>query len=163
MKVTLRKSTDNDIPLLREMLYEAVFWRKSETTPSFDEGLEYPEVKKLLENWGNKKGDTAVIAVVDSVPVGAAWFRYWTDEDSTRGYYDKNIPVAAIGIKENYRKQGIGALLLEKLSEYAAEKKINKISLCVSKDNYAIKLYRKQKFYVVEDISDSLIMIRETK
>jgi hypothetical protein len=38
----LRVSQHSDVSFLREMLYEAVFWRASVNKPSFKEGLAYP-------------------------------------------------------------------------------------------------------------------------
>ncbi len=68
----LRGSHRSDIPFLRKMLYEAVFWRASVNKPSFEEGLAYPDVSKSLADWGERDGDTAVVATINSIPVGAA-------------------------------------------------------------------------------------------
>ena len=58
------------------MLYEAVFWRVSDNKPSFEKGLAYPEVSKSLTDWGERDGDTAIVARLNSTPIGAAWYRY---------------------------------------------------------------------------------------
>ena len=86
MKLILRESRQSDIPYLRQMLYEAVFWRAGEKKPPFEEGLKYPGVSNALVEWGERDGDAAVVAVIDTNPVGAAWYRYWTESNSTRGY-----------------------------------------------------------------------------
>lgn len=44
----LRDSQHSDIPFLRQMLYEAAFWRASVNKPSFEDGLAYPDVSKSL-------------------------------------------------------------------------------------------------------------------
>ena len=59
----LRKSKQSDIPFLREMLFEAVFWRASDNKPSLEEGLAYPEVSNALAGFGEREGDVAVVAV----------------------------------------------------------------------------------------------------
>lgn len=162
-EIILRKLQSSDFPFMRKMLYEAVFWRKTNNRPEFEEGLAYPDVAKALENYGKRDGDTAVIAEINSIPVGAAWFRYWNDDNTIRGYINEDIPVAAIGVESYYRHQGIGTRMIEWLIEYAACHSINKISLAVSKDNYAINLYRQQGFKEYEDKGDWFIMVREVQ
>jgi ribosomal protein S18 acetylase RimI-like enzyme len=161
MNILLRESRRLDIPFLERMLYEAVFWRKNVNTPSFEEGLADSDVRNALAEWGMRGGDVAVIATIDSIPVGAAWYRFWTDSNSTRGYINEIIPVLAIGVHSDYRHQGIGKKMIEWLISYASTHSIQKISLCVSKDNYALNLYRQQDFLEYADTGDSLIMVRK--
>jgi ribosomal protein S18 acetylase RimI-like enzyme len=161
MNILLRDSQHSDIPFLRKMLYEAVFWRASVNKPSFEEGLAYPEVSKALADWGKRDGDTAVVATSNSIPVGAAWYRFWTDSNFTRGYIDESTPVLAIGVHSDYRHQGIGKKMIEWLIDYASKHSIQKISLSVSKDNYAIDLYKQQGFLEYADRGDAFIMVRE--
>lgn len=156
----LRQAQHTDIPFLREMLYEAVFWRDNPDKPSFEEGLAYPEVSKILADWGERDGDTAVVATINSIHAGAAWFRFWSDDDPIRGYLDENTPVLVIGVHKDHRHQGIGTRLLGWLIDYAAQHAIPKISLMVSKDNYAINLYRQQGFREYADTEDSILMVR---
>jgi len=144
------------------MLYEAVFWRAGADRPSLEEGLAYPDVRGLLADWGRRTGDTAVVAVVDSTPVGAAWYRFWTDDNPIRGYVDEATPVLAIGVRRDYRRQGVGTRMIEWLMDYASKHAVRRISLMVSKDNYAMDLYRQRGFVAFADKGDSLIMVRET-
>ena len=161
VEVLLRESQQSDLTFLREMLYEAVFWRASNDKPSFEEGLAYPDVSKILENWGERDGDAAVIAAIHSIPVGAAWYRFWNDSDNMRGYIDENIPVAVIGVHRDYRHQGIGKKMMKWLIDFASDHSINKISLSVSKDNYALNLYRQHGFTEYEDKGDWFVMVRD--
>lgn len=50
--------------------------------------------------------------------------------------------------------------MIDWLIDYASKHSIQKISLCVSKDNYAINLYRRQGFLEYVDKGDSIIMVR---
>jgi ribosomal protein S18 acetylase RimI-like enzyme len=161
MAIVLRESQPSDVPFLREMLYEAVFWRASGNQPSFEEGLAYPDVRKSLADWEERDGDTAVVATIDSTPVGAAWFRFWTDDNFTRGYVDESTPVLVIGVHRDYRHRGIGGRMIDWLIDYASTHAIPSISLSVSKDNYAINLYRQQGFVEHIDMGDGFIMVRE--
>jgi ribosomal protein S18 acetylase RimI-like enzyme len=149
------------MPFLKEILYEAVFWRDSADKPSFEAGLAYPEVHKALADWGKREGDTAVVAIMNSVPVGAAWYRCWTDSNSARGYLDDNTPEVVIAVHSDHRHQGVGTKLMEWLIDYASNHHIQKLSLSVSKDNHAMSLYRQQGFLEHIDKGDSFIMVRE--
>ena len=160
MNILLRDSQHSDIPFLRKMLYEAVFWRASVNKPSFEEGLAYPDVSKALADWGKRDGDTAVVATINSIPVGAAWYRFWTDSNFTRGYLDENTPELVIGVHSDYRHQGIGTKMIEWLIDYASKHSIQRISLSVSKDNYAMNLYKQQGFLEYADKGDAYIMVR---
>lgn len=157
----LRHSKHADIPFLREMLYEAVFWRASANKPSFEEGLAYPEVSKSLADWGARDGDTAVVATIDSIPVGAAWYRVWTDDNFIIGYIDETTPVLVIGVHSDYRHQGIGKKMIDWLIDYASKNAVPRISLSVSKDNHAINLYRQQGFLEYADKGGAFIMVHE--
>jgi len=161
MQVTLKETQANDFEFLRKMLYEAVFWRRGENTPDFEEGLSFPEVKKALEGFGERAGDTGVIALADSVPAGAAWCRLWKEADEMRGYMDESVPVLAIAVSEGFRGKGIGVRLIEGLADFMAEQGMDKISLAVSKDNYALKLYIKQGFEEYRDMGDWLVMVKK--
>ena len=161
MALILRAAQESDMPFMRKMLYEAVFWRKSSTTPSLEEGLAYPDVRQSLADWGKRKNDTCVIATIDSKPVGAAWYRFWTDDNSIRGYVDKSLPVVVIAVDSEHRHQGIGGKMIQWLIDIASKQAIEKISLSVSKDNYAINLYRQQGFVEHADTGDSFLMVRK--
>jgi ribosomal protein S18 acetylase RimI-like enzyme len=143
------------------MLYEAVFWRASVHKPSFEEGLAYPDVSKSLADWGQREGDTAVVAIINSMPVGASWYRFWTDDNFIRGYIDEITPVLVIGVHRNYRHQGVGTKLIKWLIDDASKRAIQRMSLMVSKDNYAINLYRQQGFVVYADKGEAFIMVRK--
>ena len=161
MKLFLRKSQHSDVPFLREMLYEAVFWRATVNKPSFEEGLAYPDVSKSLADWGKRDGDTAVVATINSFPIGASWYRFWTDDNFIRGYIDEITPVIVIAVQSDYRHQGIGGKMIEWLIDYATKHSIQRVSLSVSKDNYAINLYKQQGFLEYADIGDAFLMVRK--
>ena len=64
MDILLRESQPSDFPFLREMLYEAIFWRAGVKKPSFEEGLAFPDSVREIAEWGERDGDTAVIAAL---------------------------------------------------------------------------------------------------
>ena len=157
----LRTSQHSDMPFMKEMLYEAVFWRPNPNKPSFEEGLAAPGVSNALVDWGERDGDIAVITLVDSIPAGAAWYRFYTDDNFIRGYVEETIPALVIAVHRGNRRQGIGRKMIEWLIGHASMHNIQKISLMVSKDNHAINLYRKCGFLEYADNGDSLLMLRK--
>ena len=163
MNTQLREVQKSDLPFLKEILYEAVFWRASVNKPSFEEGLALPDVRKSLADWGERAGDAGVLALLDSKPVGAAWYRFWNDKNNVLGYIEENIPVLVIGVHKDYRRRGIGTKLLPRLFELASERAVGKISLNVSKDNYAKNLYVQQGFQIYADKGDAFTMVIETQ
>ena len=147
---------------MREMLYEAVFWRPNPKKPALEEGLADAGVRNALVDWGQRDGDAAVVALLDSTPAGAAWYRFYTDDNCIRGYMDETVPVIVIAVHKNYRQQGIGEKMIAWLIEHASKRNIQKLSLMVSKDNHALRLYRKCGFLEYADKGDSLLMLRRT-
>ena len=145
------------------MLYEAVFWRPNPNKPAFETGLANPGASHALLDWGDSVGDTAVIALVDAIPAGAAWYRFYTEDNAIRGYIDETIPVIVIAVHKNYRRQGIGEKMIAWLLDRASKHNIEKLSLMVSKDNPAIKLYWKCGFLEYADVGDSLLMLGKTE
>jgi len=162
MTIQLRASETSDLPFLREMLYEAVYWRAiaNATNPPFEEGLTAAGVGNDFMNWGEREGDIAVVARVDAHRAGAAWYRLYTEDTAIRGYIDDTIPVLVIAVQRGYRRQGIGTLLIEWLIDHASTQHIQHISLMVSKDNPALQLYRKCGFHDYAERGDSVLMVR---
>ncbi len=161
MTIQLQPSQPIDLPFMKEILYKAVFWRDVQNRPSLKEALSLPDVAKALADWGGRDGDTALIATQNGTPVGAVWYRYWTAEDEMRGYMDDKVPVLVVGIHADQRGKGIGTLLIEGLVEQARKDGVLRVSLMVSKDNYALKLYEQQGFEYHSETEDSITMVRE--
>ena len=141
------------------MLYEAVYWRASVDRPSLAEALASPDVSSSLADWGQRDGDTAVVALSDSLRVGAAWYRYWTDDSTIRGYLDESTPVVVIGVHRDFRHRGIGTQMLQWLIGYAFAHSIERLSLMVSKDNHALNLYEQQGFVESAEKGNSFLMV----
>ena len=162
--INCRGYVRDDYQFLREMLFEAVFWsRTDDDRPSLEEGLSYDFTKHILVDFGDRKGDIAVIAEIDGAKAGAAFIRYWNDEMNIRGYISRDIPVLVIGVVGTYRHRGVGSILIESLKTAAIENGISKISLCVTKSNVAYHLYTKKNFKIVQDIESSYNMLWEAK
>ncbi len=159
MNIITRKFMPSDMPFMHKMLYEAIYWMKKDNYPSFEEAMADESFLQEFTAFGSCAGDLAVIAESDHILLGSAWTRCWNEEDNIRGYISPNIPILAIAVAENYRDMGIGKMLIDALKAFAKDKTINKISLCVTKSNYAYSLYKKCGFSDYKDIGDSIIML----
>ena len=162
MSIHLRPAKPDDLPFLQSILYEAVFWRDVENRPSYEEAFtDFPGVIKALADWGERDGDTAIIATHNGTRVGSAWYRYWRAEDEMRGYTANSTPVIVIGVHAEFRGKKIGTRLLSGLIEQAQKEGVPQVSLMVSKDNYALNLYRQQGFKFHSETEDSITMVRD--
>ncbi len=160
--IDCRIYNQDDYQFLREMLFEAVFWSRTDNDrPSLEKGLSYDYTKYVLVDFGSREGDIAVIAEIDGARAGAAFVRYWNDDQNIRGYIAEDIPVLVIGVVNDYRRQGVGSALIESLKSEVKENGISSISLCVTKSNVAYHLYTKQNFKIVQNIESSYNMLWE--
>jgi len=167
LDIKLRPGNADDLPFMKEMLFEAAYWRAdgepNQHRPSLDEGLSRPDLAYLLENWGSK-GDTAVIAITNNQqPVGAAWYRFWGPERHSYGYISPHIPELAIAVRSEFRRLGIGYRLLDDLLRTAASQGIEKVSLSVEVDNPAKNLYLQYGFEPVQQNKGDWVMVANTK
>ena len=162
-QVLLRPALSTDLPFLSDMLFQSVYWRAlaQGVAPEKTPGLAAPGVMNALDNWMERSGDFGLIAVVNGQPLGAAWYRFYTREMSIRGYLADDIPTLVIAVDPNSRRKGIGKLLLDGLLESAKCQGLSKVSLMVSKDNFALHLYQQVGFRPVVESTDSLLMVKE--
>ncbi|MDK2865931.1 MAG: hypothetical protein PWP51_751 [Clostridiales bacterium] len=155
-----RPYTPNDYQFLREMLFEAVFWSRTDANrPALEEGLSYDYTKHILERFGTQKGDLAVIAEYNGQRAGAVFIRHWHKDNKIRGYIADDIPILVIGVVSSCRRRSIASGLLKAIKTTAIDNGISKISLCVTKNNIAYPLYVKSNFKIVEDLGDSYNML----
>jgi ribosomal protein S18 acetylase RimI-like enzyme len=152
--VKIRAATAADLPFLERMLFEAFFWDPSQYRPEFEIFKQDPEFGKLLEDWG-RVGDRAVLAETAGIPVGAAWYRYWTPERHSYGYVDAGTPEVAIGVHPDHRSRGVGHKILQALIETAWSEGVPALSLSVAPDNFALKLYEGAGFTKVGESGTS--------
>ncbi|MEO1348828.1 MAG: N-acetyltransferase [Cyanobacteria bacterium J06635_15] len=159
MTPIIRLAEPTDEPFLWEMLYQALYVPPG--TPPLPRDIVFqPELAKYVEHWG-QQGDIGCIAV--SVPqhiaIGAAWLRLFTRDNPGYGYIDDNTPELSIAVLPDYRRQGIGTRLLTDLFE-RADSMYDAVSLSVSQDNPALRLYQHFGFEISEQQGDSFTMRR---
>ena len=75
------------------------------------------------------------------------------------GHIDSDTPSLAMSVYHKYRGLGIGTSLLKELLQLERLSGYSKISLSVQKSNYAVKMYKKVGFTVVDENSEEYIMV----
>ena len=158
--LSFRDATAADGPFMNEMHHEAVYWRRL-SNPQLAEANETLEPARMSPAWGRKKGDLGLIALLRDVPIGAVWIRYWTTADAPMGFVSTETPVLGIAVSADYRSKRFGKQLMQALFTRAKAANIKQVSLNVSKDNYAQRLYLQAGFTVVADRGDAVTMVRK--
>lgn len=157
MDVRLRPAGTGDARFLGEMLREAAAWR-AEDARSLEDVLAEPHDAVYVEGWG-RDGDVAVVAEDESgLPVGAAWYRTFTDAHHGYGYVATDVPEMAIAVRPEARRHGIGAALLAALVEGAGARGVRALSLSVEAENPAIRLYERAGFRRVALVDEAWTM-----
>ncbi len=151
--MVIRRGGRQDVRFLRDMLHHAYYWRERE--PGEGPG----PVALYVKGWG-RPGDTALIAVEDAFPVGAAWYRLFRRDQPGYGFVDEETPELAVAVVPSRRGRGIGDALITALSERARSEGHSALSLSVPKDDGAlVAFYEKHGFARVhEDGGDSVTM-----
>ncbi len=75
------------------------------------------------------------------------------------GHIDDKTPSFAISLYEEYRNLGIGTALMGAMLQFLREKGYKQASLSVQKVNYAVHMYRKAGFEVIDENEEEYIMV----
>ena len=152
MAVVVRRGGAQDLRFLRDMLHHAYYWK--ERKPDAGPG----PVQLYVKAWG-RAGDTAMIALLDGFPVGAAWFRLFKETAPGYGFVDEQTPELAVAVVPNARGQGVGSALLTALLAEARAGGYGALSLSVDRHNEgAIALYRQYGFAQVGETQESVTL-----
>ncbi len=157
--VRCRPAGAEDLPFLAAMLGEAAVWRPDKPTPTADQVMADPRYAMYLAGWP-RQGDFGLVAEQDG-PLGAAWYRTYTEASHGYGFVAEDIPELSIAVIAERRHEGIGRLLLLGLIEASEVQGHAALSLSVNRANPARNLYESVGFQPVGDPRDSgLTMIR---
>lgn len=158
MNYIIRKIDDNELKLLNDFLYEAIF---------VPEGGQHPprtiintsELQVYVFDFGKKKDDICFVAEIEGIVGGAVWVREMNDY----GHIADGVPSLAISLYKQYRRYGIGKELLNKMLIELKELGYEKTSLAVQKENYAVKMYMSAGFEIVDENKEEYIMVCQLK
>ena len=153
MHYQIRKIRENEYPILSDFLYEAIFIPEGMDKPP-KSIIEQPELQVYIEDFG-KKDDWCLVAEIKEKIVGAVWVRIMDDY----GHIDDETPSFAISLYEEYRNMGIGTALMRDMLELLKNKGYKQTSLSVQKANYAVRMYQKVGFEVIDENEEEYIMV----
>jgi GNAT superfamily N-acetyltransferase len=111
-----------------------------------------------VDGW-QREDDWGVVATEQASPVGAAWWRFFAGDDVGYGFAATEIPEITIGVVAASRGRGVGHQLLRALVQEAREQPLPGLSLSVSRENDAVRLYRQLGFQAVGTTGESRTML----
>lgn len=154
MDYKIRTISEGEDSLLENFLYEAIFVPKGVSAPP-KTIINQPELQVYIAGFGKKKDDICLIAEVDKKAVGGVWVRIMDDY----GHIDNDTPSFAISLYRDYRGFGIGTALMQEMLRILKDRGYKQASLAVQKANYAVKMYQKTGFEIVDENKEEYIML----
>ena len=154
MNYLIRELKQDENKVLDTFLYEAIFIPEGVSAPSKDI-INQPDLQVYVKDFGKNKGDLCLVAQVSDKIVGAVWVRIMNDY----GHIDNETPSFAISLLKEYRNYGIGTELMKQMLTKLKLEGYKQVSLSVQKMNYAVRMYRKIGFEIVDENDEEYIMI----
>ncbi len=152
--MNIREIREAEIPLLDDFLYEAIFIPEGVAAPPRDI-IGQEDLQVYVRDFGRWPDDHCLVAECDGRIVGAVWVRVMDDY----GHVDAETPSLAISLYRDYRGQGIGTQLLQRMLDLLREKGYRQVSLSVQKANYALRMYQKAGFGPIADRGEEVLMV----
>ncbi len=157
-EIWCRPAGAEDNHFLATMLGEAAVWRPDKATPTAEQVMADPRYAQYLTGWP-RRGDCGLVAEQGG-PVGAAWYRTYTEANHGHGFVAEDVPELSIAVVVSHRRQGIGRGLLIDLIEASVAQGCRALSLSVAVNNPARGLYESAGFVPVEKRERAWTMIR---
>ena len=154
MDYKIRPILAGEVGLLQDFLYEAIFVPKGLPAPP-KSMINQPELQVYITGFGTKKDDIGLAAEIDNKPIGAVWVRIMNDY----GHIDNDTPSFAISLHKDYRGLGIGTALMKEMLRILKGRGYKQASLAVQKANYAVRMYQKTGFEIVDENEEEYIML----
>ncbi len=154
MDYNIRTILEGEDSLLQDFLYEAIFVPEGVSAPP-KSIINQPELQVYIADFGKKKDDIGLIAEIDKKAVGAVWVRIMNDY----GHIDNDTPSFAISVYKDYRGLGIGTNLMKEMVRILKDRGYKQASLAVQKANYAVRMYQKTGFEIVDENEEEYIML----
>ena len=151
----IRNIRPEEIPVLEDFLYEAIFIPEDVPAPPRSI-IENEDLQVYVRDFGKMADDRCLVAELDGNIVGAVWTRVMNDY----GHIDNQTPSLAISLYRDYRGKGIGTELMMRMIDLLRNDGYSGVSLSVQKANYALRMYQKAGFEVVEDRGEEVLMAR---
>lgn len=153
MNYTIRPIKETEYAVLDDFLYEAIFIPEGVAPPPRDI-IKQPELQVYVKEFGQQPDDHCLVAEADGKIVGAVWVRIMDDY----GHIDERTPSFAISLYPQYRGFGIGTALMQQMLMHLKSCGYHGASLAVQKQNYAVRMYRKVGFSIIDENDEEYIM-----
>nr|MDE7104874.1 GNAT family N-acetyltransferase [Ruminococcus sp.] len=154
MNYKIRKIKETEYSILEDFLYEAIFIPEGVKAP-LREIIYQSELQLYISDFGKEESDFCLVAEVNNKIVGAVWTRLMNDY----GHIDNKTPSFAISLYKDFRNYGIGTALMKSMLDLLKNNGYSQASLAVQKANYAVKMYKKVGFKVVNENDEEYIML----
>ena len=154
--VSIRRMRPDETELLQEFLYHAIYLPEG-TEPPPRSVVDLPELRVYTQGFGTRPGDFCLAAEVDGQVAGAAWSRIMEDY----GHIDDHTPSLALSLLPDYRGQGIGTRLLDRLLVLLQKQGYQRVSLSVQAENPALRLYQRAGFEMEETRGSEYLMAKD--
>ncbi|MCI5716771.1 MAG: GNAT family N-acetyltransferase [Alistipes sp.] len=153
--MNIRPIQRNEIPLLADFLYEAIY--RSNGTPLPRTVIQHPALWRYIDRFGTRRHDHCLVAEDGGTVVGAVWVR------RMRGYghIDDYTPEMAVALYPQWRGQGVGTRLIDAMEQLLRRKGYAAVSLSVQRANPAVRLYERAGFTVAQANGEELVMVKK--
>jgi len=158
MNYNIRKIREDEYKLLDDFIYEAIFIPEGVEMPP-KSIINQPDLQVYIKDFGKEKDDICFVAESDGKIVGAVWVRDMNDY----GHIADGVPSFAISLYKEYRNFGIGTRLMETMLSELKNRGYVRTSLAVQKANYAVRMYKKVGFEIINENDEEYIMVCELK
>lgn len=156
MNYLIREMQSSEYFLLEDFLFQAIY-QPDKTNLAPRSIVEKPELQVYIKDFGKQKNDYCFCADVDGKVIGAVWVR----NINSYGSVDNDTVEFAISVYDEYQKMGIGTALMNKMIEHLEKLNYSKASLAVQKENYALRMYKKVGFEIVDENDQEYIMVHK--
>lgn len=153
MEHDIRKIREDEYKLLDDFLYEAIFIPDGVSPPPRSI-IDQPDLQVYVKDFGKEKYDICFVAEAEGKVIGAVWVRDMKDY----GHIADGVPSFAISLYKEYRNLGIGTRLMAAMLTELKNRGCEKASLAVQKENYAVGMYKKAGFVIVDENEEEYIM-----
>lgn len=154
MDFKIRFISEEEVGVLEDFLYEAIYVPEGESAPPRSI-INQPELQVYISDFGKEKDDIGMVAEADGQIIGAVWVRVMNDY----GHIDNNTPSFAISVYKDYRGFGTGTDLMKEMLRVLKARGYKQASLSVQKANYAVRMYQKVGFQIVDENEEEYIML----
>ena len=154
-----RDAGPDDEAVLLDMLYFALFVPPA-MPPLPKTIVAEPAIARYVRGWGRHGDDGTIAMTPDGGAIGAAWLRLWPDDDCGYGFIDVRTPELSVAVRPEFRGRGVGTTLLRRVLR-RADAAYESVSLSVSIQNPAVRLYQRFGFVVVAADEAAMVMQRK--